>query len=361
MKRAVPPELEAEPPGAAGGAQARVGAVGARGKEVRAEILVERGDDVADLQVARLLHRVREVAPERAHHRPPVRAPAGDVVELLFERGGEAGVDVMLEEADQERGDQPAAILRDEPPVLQPHIVAVLQHGEDGGVGGGPADAQLLHLLHQARLGIARRRLGEVLRGVDLAAAQCVLLGHRRQHAILVILRRVVLVFAIELQEPVEDQRGAGGAQPRAVRARGVGDLHRHLIELRRLHLARDRALPDEFVEPALLGRQVARHAFGRARNLGRPDRLVRLLRVLRPAGVFARGTRQIVGAIALAHMVANGADRLARHLHAVGAHVGDEPDRLAADVDAFIELLREPHRRLRAEAELAARLLLQG
>ena len=59
--------------------------------------------------------------------------------------------------------------------------------------------------------------------------------------------------------------------------------------------------------------------------------------------------------------MVADGVDRLARHLHAVGPHVGDEADGLAADVDAFIELLRHAHRLLRAEAELARGFLLQG
>ena len=36
-------------------------------------------------------------------------------------------------------------------------------------------------------------------------------------------------------------------------------------------------------------------------------------------------------------------------------------PTGLAADIDALVELLRDAHRLLRAEAELARRLLLQG
>ena len=55
------------------------------------------------------------------------------------------------------------------------------------------------------------------------------------------------------------------------------------------------------------------------------------------------------------------GAQRLARELHAVGAHVGDQADRLAADVDALEQALGGLHRAVGREAELARRLLLQG
>ena len=54
------------------------------------------------------------------------------------------------------------------------------------------------------------------------------------------------------------------------------------------------------------------------------------------------------------------GGDRLVGDLHAVGTHIGDEADGLAADVDAFVEALRDPHGVRRREAELAARFLLQ-
>jgi hypothetical protein len=57
----------------------------------------------------------------------------------------------------------------------------------------------------------------------------------------------------------------------------------------------------------------------------------------------------------------ADRADRLRRHVHAVGTHIGDEADGLAADVDALIEPLRDAHRVRGREAELAARLLLHG
>ncbi len=52
----------------------------------------------------------------------------------------------------------------------------------------------------------------------------------------------------------------------------------------------------------------------------------------------------------------------LASDAHGVGAHVGDEADRaLAPQLDALVELLRQHHRLLGREVELAARLLLKG
>ncbi len=163
----VPPELEAEPAGAAGRALARVAAIGAGREEMRAEVAVQRLDHVGDLEVPGLLDGAGELVPERLHDPAPVRAAAGDVVELLLQARGEPGVDVALEEAGEERRDQPAPVLRHEAAALQPDVVAVAQHGEDAGVRAGPADAQLLHLLDQARLGVSGRRLGEVLLGED--------------------------------------------------------------------------------------------------------------------------------------------------------------------------------------------------
>ena len=162
--------------------------------------------------------------PERLHDPAPVGPPAGDVVELLLERGGEAGVDVALEEAGQEGGDQPAAVLGDEALVLHADVVAVAQHGQDAGVGAGAADAELLHLLDQAGFRVARRRLGEVLVGADRGRARS---GRARASAAACGCRRpapsgaVVDVLAIELEEAVEGDDRAGGAQLGAAARRG--------------------------------------------------------------------------------------------------------------------------------------------
>ncbi|CAH0312433.1 hypothetical protein ROS9278_04991 [Roseomonas sp. CECT 9278] len=360
-----PPEPQPQPPIAAGGADARVRAIRPRGEHVRAQILVQRIDHVADLEVARGLHRGRELAPEGAHHRPPIGLPRRNFVELLLHRGGEAGVHILVEEAHQEGGHHPPEILGDEAPLLEAHVFQVLQPLQDGGIGRGPPDPELLQPLDQARFRIARRRLGEVLAGGDLAALQRIVLRHRRQDAAVVILRRlvggleagagiggaVVLILAIQLQEAVE-----GHHRPRRAEAQrlvGAVDIDRGLVQFRGRHLRRDGALPHQLIQPGLRAIQLARHRLGRAGHVGRADRLVRLLGVLLLRGVFARRGGHVGRPEGLLHMVADGGDRLARHLHAVGPHIGDVP--------SLIERLRRAHRLLRAHPQLARRFHLQG
>ncbi len=44
-------------------------------------------------------------------------------------------------------------------------VIALLNFGDNGGIGAGPADAFLFQRLDQRRLVVTRRRLREVLRG----------------------------------------------------------------------------------------------------------------------------------------------------------------------------------------------------
>ena len=249
---AVAAELEAEAAGVAGGADAGVGAVGAGGEEMVAEVVVERVDDVRDLEFAGLLDGAAELVPEGLHDSTPIGPAAADVVELLLEGGGEAGVNVALEEAGEEGGDEAAAILGDEAAVLEADVFAVAEDGEDAGVGAGAADAELLHFFDQAGFRVARRGLGEVLVGVGALAGDRVTLVHGGQHAAFVggAFWSVVNIFAVELEKAVEGDDGAVGAQPGAV----GGDIDRDLVELGGLHLAGDGAFPDEVVKALLLG-----------------------------------------------------------------------------------------------------------
>ena len=116
-----------------------------------------------DFQVLGLVDRADEVAPEIAQHVAPRHLVVGDEIELLLEAGREIVFDVFGEEAFEEGDDDAAAVLRIEPALVEPHIFAVLEHLQDRGVGRGPADAELFQALDQRGLGIARRRLGEML------------------------------------------------------------------------------------------------------------------------------------------------------------------------------------------------------
>ena len=124
-----------------------------------------------------------------------------------------------------------------------------------------------------------------------------------------------------------------------------------HRVADRVLHLRGDGAHPDQLVEAELLARQPGLRR-GAERLAGRPDRLVRLLRVLHLGGVGARRVGQVLGAVQLAHLVARGTDRGARERRGVRTHVGDEA--------VLVEPLRDRHRHAGAHPELAAGLLLQ-
>ncbi len=187
-----------------------------------------------------------------------------------------------------------------------------------------------------------------MLGGGDLAARQRIAFRHRREHAAFVFLGGIVGVLAIQLEEAVEGDDGAGGAESGAM---AVGDFDRDLVEFGGLHLRGDGALPDQLVKAALIIGEEAGDAVGRTLDVGRADRLMRLLGVLNLGLVLARRGRQVVGAVGALHMLADRGDRLARHLHAVGAHICDQADGLAVEFHAFVKLLRHAHRLLCAEA----------
>ena len=87
----------------------------------------------------------------------------------------------------------------------------------------------------------------------------------------------------------------------------------------------------------------------------------MRLLRVLGLDRVFARAGRHVIVAEILGDDAPRRRDRLGREIDAVGAHISDEAGRALADIDAFVEALRNLHGARRRKTELARRLLLQG
>ena len=198
-----------------------------------------------------------------------------------------------------------------------------------------------------------------MLVGGDGALFQLVACLHRRQFlGVLVFL--VVAALLIERQEAVEEHDLAGGAQVEMAGADLGRDIDRGALHFGRFHLARDGALPDQFVELGLLRLKLARDHGRQPCEIGRTDGLMGLLRVLGLDHVFARRVRDVFRAEFLADDAARRCDGRAVHVDAVGSHIGDEADGLAADIDAFIEPLSELHRPGRGEAELARGFLLQ-
>ncbi len=337
-----------QPPGAAVGAGARVAAVLAGRVEMRRQHLVDLVQHFRDAQVRRLCQMGGEVAPEAGQHVLPVTMARAHVVKLVLELGGEIVAHVLAEIVGQEGGHQPPLVLRDKAVLVLPYVAAILDRGHDRGIGGGAADTEFLHLLDQRRLGVAGRRLGEMLLGRDGALFCRLSLGDLRQ-ALVVILGRLVAALFIDPEKAVEEHDLTGGAQAHlAVRA---AHLDGRALQPRGLHLAGKRALPDQIVELALVGVRQAQR--GRVlRHLGGADALVRFLRVLRLVLVHPGRAGNVVLAEAVADRIAGGVHRLWRHVDPVGPHVGD--------VACLVEALRRAHRLLRAHAELAAGFLLQ-
>ena len=206
-------ELEIKPAAVAGRALAAVLARAVVGEDMGAEDTVQRIQNVGHPQLLGVVDLGDESGPEFPQNQLPFDLAIGDVVEPVLEFGGEIIFHIALEETFQEGGDQASAILRVEPLLVEPHIVALLQHREDAGVGRGPADAEFLEPLDQGRLGEARRRLGEMLVGPDLAAVQGVVGGEGGQHAVAIVVPgAVVAAFAIEPEKAVEGDARARGA-----------------------------------------------------------------------------------------------------------------------------------------------------
>ena len=162
--------------------------------------------DVLDLGDERL--------PEFLERLGPVFFAARHRVELVFERGGEAVLDVLVEMLGQEAADDLADVRRDEPAVVHVDVFAILERRDDGGVGRGAADAVLFERLHERGFGEARRRLGEVLVAVHIEKSDHVAFFHGGQEAIVFVFRfAVVDVFLVHGHVAGFHQRRAVGAQ----------------------------------------------------------------------------------------------------------------------------------------------------
>src|SRR5690606_30016474 len=128
-----------------------------------------------------------ERGPELLHQRNPVLLAARDRVELVLEARGEVVVHVSAEVRAEELRHRAADVGGPEAAALHLHVLAEQQGLDDRGVGGRAPDSVLLQRLDQRRFGEARRRLGEVLVGVDAVQRHPLARLHRRQLAALVL------------------------------------------------------------------------------------------------------------------------------------------------------------------------------
>ena len=258
---------------------------------------------------------------------------------------------MLLEQAGDGEGEERR---HERGPALE-DVAAVEDRADDRGVGRRAADAALLERLDEARLGVARGRRGRVALRLELERLQLVARLQMRERALLLLLDVVVAALLVGGEEAAErDHRPGGGELGVAPGRRRRAEPERDGQAARVGHLRGERPLPDQVVEGELVPVQLALELLRRPEGVaGGPDRLVRLLRVLDLARVLARLLRDRVGAVELDGLAPRRGQRGLRQRRRVGAHVGD--------VAVLVQALGDAHRRLRAVAELAARLLLQG
>ena len=325
-------------------AMARILAVGAFGEKVIGEEVVEHLGHFGRLLVHDLFGLGLEIAPEGLEQLLPVLAPVGHGIELFLEPGRVIERNILREEPFQKRCQQAARFLCKETIFLHPDVIAVADGLDRAGIGRRTPDAELFQLLDQARLGIAGRRLGEMLVRLDRLLGRGIALVHHRQQAVLVVVL-VVEAFLVDREIARELHHLAGRAQ--LVLAGSVTQGDGGAFELRGGHLARHRAFEDQVVKLALVARPRAVAA-----EIGRTNRLVGFLRVLGLGRIEPRLVGQVIGIVAIGDGLAAGVDGAAVHLHTVGTHVSDRT--------RLVERLGEPHRMAGRKAQLAGGFLLQ-
>jgi hypothetical protein len=215
---------------------------------VRAQHFVQSVEHLRDPQIADVGDGAVKVFPEVAHQLLPGEFAGRDLVELTFEVGGEVVFDILAEEVFEEGDDETAAVIRDEAVLVHLHVIAFAQLLEDRRVGRRPADAEFFELLDEARFRITRRRFGEVLISLHVFDLDALALLQLRQAAVFFVFL-VVAAFLIELQEAVEENDLAGGAEFDL--AGRLGEIDAGALDRGCFHLARDSALPNEIVERA--------------------------------------------------------------------------------------------------------------
>ena len=163
-----------------------------------------------------------------------------------------------------------------------------------------------------------------------------------------------VLGLLVDFEKSFELQNRTGDAKTVIHAATLRVDIDGGLIEDGRIHLRRDKALPDELVNLELVFLQVLSDGFRMPRGGGWPDGFMRILRVL--LGLEeVRCFGQKLRAVLLGNQFTHFSDRVIGNTCGVGTHVGNKTDcTFIAQIDALVQALRDHHGALHAETQLS-------
>src|SRR5260370_15121767 len=111
---------------------------------MRAQKLVQTVEHLARAEVLDAGDSAREIVPEIAQERLPVDLAVRDLVELLFQIGGEIVADGFCQERPEESPDKPSLVLPKQTPLFDLHVVALLHHRVGRCASRKAADAEVL-------------------------------------------------------------------------------------------------------------------------------------------------------------------------------------------------------------------------
>ena len=280
-----------------------------------------------------------------------------DTVEIGLHIRGKFIIGDRLELIDQQTGDALAERRGTERTVFLADVVAVHDGRNGGRIGGRTADAAFLHRADERSLGVARRGLRKVLRRLDLLALQHIALVKAGQRLAALILLIVIGALLVHGGKAGESDRVTGCAE-HMIFAQDIG---RDGVQDRISHLAGNKTGPNQLVELVLVERQAAADHIGLELDIGRADRLVRVLRTVLGAE-RARLARIERIAVLLTDERSRSRGRIVRQAERVGTHISDQTgETVALQFNTFVQLLRDAHGAAGHHIELAGSLLLQG
>ena len=276
------------------------------------------------------------------------------IVQLLLHAGGELYIHDVREPLAHQVVDHAAQRCQAQVLALLDDVLAVQNSGHGGRIGGGAANAVLLHGADKGGVGIAGRGLGEMLQGRKAHRRHLLALLQRRQGRVLLLL---VVVPALLIYGGIAGEFQVAGGAPQGMGT--GGDLHGDAVIHGVGHLAGQEAAPDQSVETVLLRRQVALHLLRRQRRVGGTDGLVGVLGS--GLGLVLPGYSGAIGrAVAGLYQLAGLGLGLVGDTQRVGTHIGDQTHgALAGDVHALIQLLGDGHGPTGRHIQLAGGLLL--
>src|SRR5215472_11553784 len=151
----------------------------------------------------------------------------------------------------------------------------------------------------------------------------------------------VVSALLVELEKAVKFDNRAGRPELEPAGADLRGNIGSGALQLRRFHLAGNSSDPDQFIELRLVWLHIAGNITRTPAQVRWPNGLMGFLCVLGLGLVAARRGRTIRRPILFEDDITGRGDRFLVDLYPVGPHVGDQADRLAANVCPLVKALR--------------------